>query len=229
MKIGIFNTFDSKGGAARAAYRLHQGLLKSGNQSTMFVQKKQFDDKSIVAPSSKSKILWSTIVPTIDSLPLKFYPKRKGTFSTGWLSSLDINKYATDLDIVNLHWVAGGFQSINTIAHVKKPLILTLHDSWAFTGGCHVPFDCNKFIDNCGQCPQLGSNSKTDLSYKIWNRKRDAWLKKDIVLIGDGNWVANNASKSSLFNNSRIEVVHPGLDLGVTNHMIKNLLAMCLA
>ena len=94
-------------------------------------------------------------------------------------------------------------------------MVLTLHDSWAFTGGCHIPFECDKFTTKCGECNQLKSTNKTDLSFRIWNKKLNSWHKKDIVLVGDGNWVANNAKKSSIFKNSRIEVVHPGLDLNI--------------
>ena len=223
MKIGLFNTFDNEGGAARAAYRLHKGLIKSGNESTLFVQKKQLDEKEIVGPKSKIDIACSAVMPTLDAIPLSFYPKRNGSFSTGLLSSLNINRIADNFDILNFHWLGGGFQSIRSITNINKPLVLTLHDSWAFTGGCHIPFECERFTESCGKCFQLGSLKQNDLSARILKKKKKVWEEKNIVLVGDGNWVADNARRSFLFKNSRIEVVHPGLDINVYKPLDKKL------
>lgn len=216
MKVGIVSTFDNLGGAARAAYRLHQGIINGGNYSKMFVQKKESDDANVIEQNSKFQKLKSLIYPTLDSLPLKLYPKRDNRiFSTGCLSTTDIKKITQDLDVLNLHWISGGFQSIKSIYQIKKPLVLTLHDSWAFTGGCHVPFECEKFVDKCGACIQLQSHKKSDLSTRIWKNKHELLSNKNIVLVGDGNWVADNAKRSSIFKNHRVEVVHPGLDLNI--------------
>ena len=154
-------------------------------------------------------------MPTLDAIPLSFYPKRNGTFSTGLLSSLNINRIADNFDILNFHWLGGGFQSIQSISNINKPIVLTLHDSWAFTGGCHIPFECERFTESCGKCFQLGSLKQNDLSARILKKKKKAWEENNIVLVGDGNWVADNARRSFLFKNSRVEVVHPGLDINV--------------
>jgi glycosyltransferase involved in cell wall biosynthesis len=216
MKVGIVNTFDNVGGAARAAYRLHEGIIRSGNYSSMFVQKKLTEDPNVIGPNSKLQKFKSLIYPSLSSMPLELYPKReKRTFSTGFLNSTNIQKITQDLDVLNFHWTSAGFQSIKSISQVKKPLVLTLHDSWAFTGGCHVPFDCEKFTDKCGKCIQLNSRKNTDLSSLIWEKKHKLLHNKDLVLVGDGNWVADNARRSSIFKNHRIEVIHPGLDLNI--------------
>ena len=52
MKILIVNTFDIKGGAARAAYRLHNALLENGINSKMLVQSKFSDDNNIIGPKN---------------------------------------------------------------------------------------------------------------------------------------------------------------------------------
>ena len=45
MIISILNTSDIKGGAARAAYRLHKGLNEIEQDSYMIVRKKFLPDK----------------------------------------------------------------------------------------------------------------------------------------------------------------------------------------
>ncbi len=75
-------------------------------------------------------------------------------------------------DIVHLHWINGGMIKIEDLLKIKKPLVWSLHDMWAFTGGCHYDEECQKYKQNCGNCKVLGSKKEKDLSRKVWNRKK---------------------------------------------------------
>ncbi len=58
---------------------------------------------------------------------------------------LSNNDLVKEADVINLHWINEGFLSLKSIlllAALKKPLVFTLHDMWAFTGGCHYSGDC---------------------------------------------------------------------------------------
>ena len=216
MKLAIVSTYDSVGGAARAAFRLHNGLLKTGVDSNMLVQRKDSDNSKVFGIIPKKEKLWSEIAIRLNDLPFKKYPnKEKYIFSPSTFGGFNEKRYNDQFDIFNIHWVGGGFQSIDSIAKITKPIVLTLHDSWAFTGGCHIPYPCEKFITKCGSCIKLASTNENDLSSRIWSKKIEAWKNKNIVLVGDGNWVAGNAQKSSIFKNNQVEVIHPGLDLSV--------------
>jgi glycosyltransferase involved in cell wall biosynthesis len=216
MKVAIVSTYDSIGGAAKAAFRLHNGLLSNGVDSNMLVQRKDSDNINVIGMIPKRERLWSEIAIRLNNFLLKDYPnKDKYIFSPGIYGGFNEKRHNNKFDLFNIHWVGGGFQSIDSIAKITKPIVLTLHDSWAFTGGCHIPYPCEKFITKCGSCIKLASTNENDLSNRIWSKKLEAWKNKNIVLVGDGNWVASNAQKSSIFNNSRVEVIHPGLDLNV--------------
>ena len=39
---------------------------------------------------------------------------------------------SSDYDVVNLHWVNGEMLSVKDISKIKKPIVWTLHDMWAF-------------------------------------------------------------------------------------------------
>jgi len=148
----MLSTYDIQGGAARAAYRIHNMLCSRGLESTMMVQFKTTDDDSVIGPSSNTAKVINRLRPIIDNLPLKLYKKRyKQIWSGGWLPKNIENKIAPlNADIINLHWICQGFLPSSAILKLKKPLIWTLHDCWAFTGGCHYPFECNKYQKNCG-------------------------------------------------------------------------------
>ncbi|MFM6022873.1 MAG: glycosyl transferase, partial [Dolichospermum sp.] len=53
IKPLVISTSDINGGAARAAYRLHQGLQNIAVDSQMLVQNKQSDDYTVIATERK--------------------------------------------------------------------------------------------------------------------------------------------------------------------------------
>lgn len=215
MKILMLSTFDARGGAAIAARRLHTGLRQLGVDSRMLVQEKGGDDPFVTGPPTPLRRALSAFRPMFDSLPLRFYPERQRiTFSSAMLPDRISREIDTmNPSIVHLHWIAAGFLRIETLAKLGRPLVWTLHDSWAFTGGCHLPFDCLRYREDCGACPTLGSSRQRDLSHRIWKRKRKAWESLDLTVIAPSTWMAECARSSSLFRNTRIEVIPNGLDM----------------
>ncbi len=223
MNVAITSTHDSEGGAARYAYRLHRELINQGVNSEMFVRDKFKDEPSVIGLTSKLEKLKAVITPKLDELPLLRYPnKQKYLFTPGIFGSFSPQKYHDRYDLFNIHWVAGGFQNIASIGNIKKPVVITLHDSWAFTGGCHIPFDCTKFLDNCGKCPLLQSDRENDLSARRLLTKKQLWNNKNIVVVGGGTWITENAKNSSVFKDYRVETIHPGLDLNVFKPLRKD-------
>jgi len=200
MKILIVNTSDLEGGAARASYRLHKSLLAIHVDSKMLVQNKSSDDFTVIAETSKLRKGFNKLRPTIDSLPIGFFKERTKTlFSPSWFGFSNIVDQINEMnpDIVHLHWICGGMMTIEDIARIKAPIVWSLHDMWAFTGGCHYDEECQGYEKECGNCKVLGSDKDNDLSKKIFKRKQKAFTqKKDITIVGISNWL-NECSKNS--------------------------------
>jgi glycosyltransferase involved in cell wall biosynthesis len=214
MRILIVNANDIDGGAARAAYRLHRGLKDFGISSQMLVQKKQSDDATILGLQSRVGKIIALLKPILNILPLQSYPQAKTeTFSPQWLPDNVIDRVSKiNPDLINLHWLNSGFIKIETIAKFSCPLVWTLHDMWAFTGGCHYDNGCDNYRQSCGFCPQLGSKKERDLSRQIWQRKAKTWQKINLTLVTPSKWMAKCARDSSLCQNFRIEVIPNGID-----------------
>lgn len=214
MNTLVLSTFDLNGGAARAAYRLHLGLQSGGLNSKMMVQYKSSNDKTVLEPSNKFGKWVNRLRPNLDGLPLQFYPKRNcNIFSCQWLPNLLESKLKhLCLDVINLHWNCGGYLSIESFAKFKIPLVWTIHDMWAFTGGCHYSQGCDRYTGSCGSCFQLHSNNPHDLSHWIWQRKAKAWKELDLTIVAPSIWLAQCAKSSSLFKDLRIEVIPNSLD-----------------
>ena len=148
MKVLIVNTSDIEGGAARAAYRLHKALLTEGVDSQMLVQSKSSDDFTVLGPQTKFQKAMGKLRPTLDSIPVRRYPERTKTlFSPSWVpfAGLVDKINAINPDVVHLHWIAGGMMRIEDLAKINAPIVWSLHDNWAFTGGCHIMWECERY------------------------------------------------------------------------------------
>jgi len=183
----------------------------------MLVQNKESDDYTVIAPASKLSKGIGKLKPTLDALPLQLYPQRdRSVYSVQYLPDQLAAKVAQiNPDVINLHWINFGYLQIETLAKFKKPIIWTLHDMWAFTGGCHYNGDCMNYVNSCGACPQLHSNTEKDLSRWVWRRKSKAWQDLNLTIVTPSHWLADCARKSSLFQNLRVEVIANGLDAQV--------------
>ena len=214
MKILHISTKDSEGGGARAAYRLHRGLKSVGVKSQMLVQTKASDDCDVVMPQSITEKTIAKVGGILDTFPPKFYlPHSKISFSTQWLpDAIERRVVRLDPDLINLHWIHDNHLRIETIPQLKKPIVWTLHDMWAFTGGCHYDRECGKYVESCGACPLLESDRNCDLSRWIWQRKRRAWQNVPLTIVTPSIWLAKCVSSSSLLGHLRVEVIPNGID-----------------
>jgi len=208
VKVLIVNTSDLSGGAARAAYRLHQSLLKQGVDSQMLVQYKFSNDTKVHYTNSKMRRLFNKLRPVIDRLPIRNY-KTGGrvSFSAAWTPFSDVVKVINQInpDIVHLHWINAGMVKIEDLPHIKSPIVWSLHDMWAFTGGCHYDEECGGYKKTCGNCKVLRSSVEQDISRKVFNRKQKAFSKlNNLTIVGLSHWLEKCAQDSTLFKDKKV-------------------------
>jgi hypothetical protein len=107
MKILHLSTHDTRGGAARSAWRLHLGLLKQpGVSSRMLVRTKHSEAAEVLATDAGTLLAaWHEQVatPWLQS----HLPAGSSWFTTG---SVDANvaahPWVQEADVLHLHWVA---------------------------------------------------------------------------------------------------------------------------
>jgi glycosyltransferase involved in cell wall biosynthesis len=209
MKVLIISSSDKKGGASIAATRLHNSLLKKKINSIMFVQNKYSDYKHIFSNSNKILSVFNILRPYIDSIIIKlFYPKPNSLFSPsilGFSSILNIINN-TKPDLIHIHWVCGGMMKISDLKKIKIPIIISLHDMWFFTGGCHYNDQCFNYLYKCHKCPVLKSKKIFDLSTYLFQNKYKTFQKinSNITFIGLSKWITKEAKDSFILKNSNI-------------------------
>lgn len=211
MKVLHLSTSDLEGGAARAAYRLHEGLLEESIDSQMLVRAKNSLDETVI---SKQDFL-TKLGPFANGLPLKLYQYRKKTlFSSQWFyDSILESVQKLNSHIIHIHWICNGFLKIENVAKLDKPLVWSLHDMWAFTGGCHYTENCDRFLKHCRNCPQLKGQKQTDLSFWNFQRKLKAWRNLNLTLVSPSQWLADCSLKSNLLGQYPVRVIPHGLNL----------------
>ena len=214
MKILHLNTHDIMGGAAIAAHRLHRALNKEQNvQSLMGVWQKNSDEKEVL-PLINSSIRHKIRTRLCDKLVSLHKPNKDIVFTSHLLPSrLTSTIASTKPDIIHLHWIAQFISPyvLKHIATLNIPIVWTLHDTWAFTGGCHFG-KCEKWKDECRKCPVLNRSFGFDLSHYQWKLKKETYKKIQPTIICPSKEMTRKANCSLLLKDYTIHTIPNLLD-----------------
>ncbi len=198
------------GGAARATLRLHSALLQERVDSLVYVQDTRggmLHDR-ILSPQGLSKT-WARLRPYLDKAPILFYPKRtRGTFNIGWLPFSGVLRTIEKIrpDIVHLHWIGRGVIPIYDLPKIPAPLVWSLHDMWAFSGGDHYYGDENEhaYRHSC----ILNSPFDYDLATLGFGMKKRAYAQiSHLYVVGLSNWISTRARQSVLLQDKHHVVI----------------------
>ncbi len=216
MKILHISAADESTGAGKAALLTHNALLETGHESKILFLKSNLHSIGVFSYEKSGLIsrYYRLLITFLDNIPLKFYPRREATIFSPGIFGLKLRNFSLIkwADVIHIHWANHGFVDIKDLKSWNKPVIWTLRDMWAFTGGCHQAFNCRKFHDNCGYCPELHSKKENDLSRYSHNRKMLYMKGFDIRWVAISTWLRKKANESSLLKNSSVEVIHSGVD-----------------
>ncbi|MCF8357670.1 MAG: glycosyltransferase family 4 protein [Prolixibacteraceae bacterium] len=213
MNILLINKSFKTGGAAIAAQRLWKALLKLKINTHFLVYDKYTSDNRnlIILTKSRWDVFqwWFRFI--YERLYFFIFQKNMSVrFSISpAISGKNISKLAVvkKSDIIHLHWFNQGFLSLKNVkelADLGKPMVWTLHDMWAFTGGCHYNDGCYNFINGCGNCPYLKKPGKYDLSYRIFRGKENLYKNVNITFVTCSNWLKNEATKAKVLEGGKI-------------------------
>ena len=225
MKVVHVNTTDVIGGAARAVYRLHQGLIQKGCESSLYVMYKKSNDQAVRQFEPQNGFIKRPYQELLKKKIEYEFSKYRETRPEGYESfNTDRKAFGNQfldqlpgVNVINLHWVSYflDYKSLFTNIPPATNVVWTLHDLNAFTGGCHYDLGCGRYLVGCGACPQLGSQDSFDLSKKVWRRKTKIFQsipENRLTLIAPSKWLAEEARKSPLLRNFKIHTVPNGPD-----------------
>ena len=215
LHIVLLSYHDSNGGAGIAAGRLKIALEKVGHRVDYLVREKASTSDSVKL--GNGLISWLKFIA--ERLFFLRFEKDKSIrflFNPGVFGS-DISKHPLiqQADIVHLHWVNFGFLSVSDISaltRLNKPVFWTLHDMWAFTGGCHHSGSCKNFQQSCGDCKFVKNPNPNDLSHRMWEAKKRGFASKNLHIITCSDWLGNRAKQSSILGGHAIKTIPNAID-----------------
>ena len=212
MKVLQLNYSDINGGAARAAYRIHHALRNAGIDSQMLVNVAASGDWTVQGPTSK----WAKAIGRIR--PRLATPLRQllltgnpiihspAVVPSRWPERIN----ASGADVVHLQWVQGEMLSIAEIARIRKPIVWTLHDMWAFCGAEHYTTD-HRWRDGYLRDNRPAHESGFDLNRYTWQRKCKHW-RRPLHIVCPSQWLAECVRASALMHDWPVEVVPNPID-----------------
>lgn len=237
-KIAFFNTY-LQGGAAYGAINLFNSLQINAEYDAVFYYMRDISGGSKLNkinhnnsyickhPLQRNSIL--TKIPN-SFRARKYYKKIQREllgrvpdfeqFSPSWqYYRTPLEWFSTDTpDIIHLHWIAEwiDYDSFFTSLPPKTKVVWTLHDMNPFTGGCHYSWDCDKYKQECTHCPQLGTSTKSNFALKNWHNKRNAQKDIELHVVGDSNWITEEAKLSPLFSSAKsFRTIHYSIDFSI--------------
>ncbi|QXV66623.1 glycosyltransferase family 4 protein [Mucilaginibacter sp. 21P] len=225
MKVALINTSDAGGGAAEACMRLLNALRQHGIEATVVVQEQRRQAEHVHGVNQsffgKLKARFNFL---LERIPYILFEEREKAvrfaFSTANVGT-DITKddVIKQADVIHIHWTNSGFlsvQDLKKLLALNKPVVWTLHDMWAFTGGCHYAGPCNHFKNQCGNCYFLRDPQDDDLSHSGWLRKSSLFEQaKNLSIVTCSHWLGEVAMKSSLLKGFMIEAIPNPIDTEV--------------
>lgn len=217
------STSDSGGGAARAAFRLHESLIGAGIDSRMRVFQKGSGESRVSLGPQRS--LWRGRLHRAKAEIHRRWLARRarewrktnsgfhsfGTLSEGIVEELN----ASDADVLNLHWISE-LLSIADIGRLSKPIVWTIHDMWPFCGSEHYAPDVPdaRFRVGYNTSNRPAGDRGPDLTRRAWEAKRQAWASQRFTIVGPSRWISECARQSVLLSSADVVTIPNPLDTG---------------
>lgn len=201
LRVLAFNHHSTAGGAARSATRISRMMLTHGNKTTLHTAVGPSTSDLTSSPCTSSekyrnflRLIVSQAVGRLQKTEnkvlhsLNFLP-------SGWDTFIN----SSICDIVHLHWINSEMMSVKDIGRIRKPLVWTLHDMWAFCGSEHVTDD-TRYENGYTRRNRPQTHRLLDLDRWTWRRKKSCW-KTPFLIVTPSTWLQKCAKSSRLFSN----------------------------
>ena len=239
MRILQVNTLDDGGGAAKVARKLFEAYRARGHESWMAVGVKRTADPDIFAISHSSgaqgwgRPWWylhdqlrpysgraSRTMAKMAS-PRKIVDEQRGVENFDFPGTRRLLGLAVEVpNVVHLHNLHGAYFDLRVLQSLSRavPVLVTLHDSWMFTGHCGYFLDCDRWQHGCGSCPHLDVYPavRRDSTDRNWLRKKEIYENSSLFVAAPSRWLLERAEVSILSRGTvGTRLIPNGVDLSI--------------
>lgn len=210
-------------------HRIARALMHAGANPKMLVKETKLSAKYIIKLKESFRF---KILRKLDHILLKRELNKKYQINENipfsyYRVGMPIyrEKLVREADLIILHWVCGTYLSVRGIKRIlalNKPVLMVCHDSWFFTGGCHVRLGCKKYTEHCYACEQLKSKKRYDWSYKLFEAKRNFFKADNLTIISPSSWMDRSVAESRIFRNHKHYIIPNPIDASLYYPSDKN-------
>jgi glycosyltransferase involved in cell wall biosynthesis len=93
----------------------------------------------------------------------------------------------------------------------NSKVIVTLHDTWFFTGGCHYTSTCELFFSSCNKCPKIRSPFHFLVKQNYVLKEKIA-SHPNVKFIAPSKWIFDLAKKSKVLRNKEL-ILAPNISM----------------
>ena len=217
------STFHLEGGAGVAATRLNRALQSAGIESELLVHRSKTEEENVqpwAATPRQEKEAWAYFIgERLSYLPYEADSSVRFAFSPAQ-AGVDISEHplVQRADIIHLHWINFGFlsfKSLKKLFALGKPVVWTLHDMWAFTGGCHYSRGCEKYLTQCQYCKYLSRPDEYDIAFQQFETKKSIYQDANLSLVSPSKWLNELVKNAVLTEKHRAITIPNCLDTEV--------------
>lgn len=191
--------------------------------SRLHVNEAVLGDWTVKCPTDRWSSVMAQVRPAVGGLLNRLMattrpvPRSPAALPSSWSKRLNTD----NLDVVHLHWVNREMMSVEDIGRIKKPIVWTLHDMWAFCGAEHVTEEV-RWREGYTTRNRPAYESGFDLDRWVWRRKRKAW-HHPVNIVTPSHWLAECARQSVLMRDWPISVIHNAIDTEVWQSIDKTM------
>ena len=215
MNILHINNTDLAGGRFNGYY-MKQSLDKSFNVEMVVWNKKSQNSNVHQSPPDHPVLRFFAL--NIERIGVRLgFDGLTGII--GWI--LPFQDYFKRADIIHLHQIHNhpnfSILSLPMLTR-KKPVIWTIHDPWAITGGCEHSFECNRWLNGCKpRCPHPRRKSlfRKYTPFVHWKIKKLVYQRSNLNLVVASKWMKDRIERSPLLRHLPCHHIPFGIDLEV--------------
>jgi putative colanic acid biosynthesis glycosyltransferase len=212
LKILFINVVCNTGSTGKIVYDLYEGLLRTGHTAHIcYGRGARSEDKALIKTGSQVGMYLDAFLTRLTGVIGYF-----SLFSTFRILR-EIKRYQPD--ILHMHEPKTYYLNIGWLVRYLKnhkiKTVWTLHSEFLYTGKCGHPYDCRRWKEGCGSCPQLKEYPKSlfrDCTAKMLRDKK-RWFAdfNDLTVVAVSNWLAARAKQTFLADKC-ITVAYNGID-----------------
>ncbi|MFZ5427679.1 MAG: glycosyltransferase [Thermodesulfobacteriota bacterium] len=236
--ILLLNTLAGRGGAARIATALLDGLRAEGRQAWLAVRGGAHGHEGVMEVRDPSWLkAWARAMHGLGDAVARAGADEAGRFIRRWLSH-PVRQALTDLGVepfnypgsrvvlrrlprkpglIHAHNLHGWWFDLSVLSAWSRqaPVGITLHDAWLLSGHCAHSLGCGRWLTGCGECPGLEIYPRVERDATRLNHRRKGRIlgRGHFYVAAPSRWLLDKASQSLLAPAARsLRVIPNGVD-----------------